>query len=290
MKKIVIEPCFNEAHFMPYHIDNICEYLQPDVYVISEGAFPLGPEGTVSSDELSEFTLNGYGKRSFDFLELNDIVEIYAKKYERTLFILEPMDYGACSTQEAYFKAYNNFLSRCVMHPEDIIFSIECDIFLNQDQASKILALCTTLQPGEGFGSTYKRFFESPFIEMSQPTKRKVAFKYGDGSYYKNTIDKNFDDTYLSYLPIYDLKLHHYEWIRPGKYFDLRLAQLKRNQELYKQLQEARNFIQATPRSSTKDLSQFSQLDLIESSAPITEFSPHILQHEKFKNYELYKQ
>ena len=49
-KKIVIEPCFNEAHFLEFQIPNICDYLCPDVFVIAEGMFPTGPEGLIKND------------------------------------------------------------------------------------------------------------------------------------------------------------------------------------------------------------------------------------------------
>ena len=74
-KKIVIIPVFCDTHFIKFQIPNIIDTINPDIIIYNEGMFPVGPEScTMMSDGfLEKYTLNGEGKRGFDYLELKNI-------------------------------------------------------------------------------------------------------------------------------------------------------------------------------------------------------------------------
>ena len=71
-KKIVIIPVFGDTHFIKYQIPNIIDTINPDIIIYNEGMFPTGPESNTNSNRefVQKYTLNGEGKRGFDFLEL----------------------------------------------------------------------------------------------------------------------------------------------------------------------------------------------------------------------------
>mgnify|MGYP003136463575 FL=1 len=81
MKKIVIIPIFCESHLIKYQIPNIIDTINPDIIIYNEGMFPSGTEGTKKIDEswVAKYTLNGEGKRGFDFNELEKIIEMLEK-------------------------------------------------------------------------------------------------------------------------------------------------------------------------------------------------------------------
>ncbi len=131
-RKIVVEPCFAEAHFLERHIYNVCDYLQPNVFVIAEGMFPHGPENTLGNTQnfSEQFTLDG--KRSFDFHEMKAAVERCQRSYPEIEFHLLEMDYRDIDTATAYYEAYTSFLNVISVSPTDIIFPLECDLFFTE--------------------------------------------------------------------------------------------------------------------------------------------------------------
>lgn len=289
MKKIIIEPCFNEAHFMEYHIDNICEYFTPDIYVIAEGRFPSGPENSLNEDDknfIDKYTLDG--KRSFDFEELKQKVQKAKDKYKNTTFYLLEMDYlKGTNTQQAYTQAYMSFLDTVVPQPDDMVMAIECDLFFTRPQADICLKAFKCLKENEGFGSTFEMFFESPRVVLAKHRKRKVMFKYGDGSLYAKCILGNFDDSYHSMLKMYNFKLFHYEWIRPDPYFEMRLAQLSRGIDGEKYIRNARNIIIENKNIVPDHLSNFRahRLNIRVSDYNKEDHPKHMWSHPNFRKY-----
>jgi hypothetical protein len=247
MKKIIIEPCFNEAQFMEFQIPNICDLLKPDIFVIAEGMFPMGPEfKTTSSDFIQKYTLNGDGKRSFDIRLLQKIVEVNKKKYPDIEFYLVEMKYDPNeNTTFSYKKAYNSFKSITQPDPSDLIFTLECDLFFNEQQAEEILILAGKLKPDEAFCSTYQLFFESPYVNWAafNTDSRRIVYRYGTGKIWGNYDGVPGTPNMFYNNPIYDLKLFHYDWMRAGKYWDARKEQLKRGDIANEYFEKAKSII-----------------------------------------------
>ena len=291
MKRIVVEPCFNEAHLLEAHIRNICDYLHPDMFVIAEGAFPRGPENTLEINDKfkSLYTLDGY--RSFDFNEMQNTINHLKNVYPEVEFQFLQMNYGDVTTQVAYRIAYDSFQKDYNPDSEDIIFMLETDLFITKSQADRINQLCDELKPDEGFCSTFRTFFESPqvCIRGLQDRKRKVAVKYGTGKTYHKVGEGNFYDSYLQFLPIYDLKLFHYEWIRPLDYFELRLAQLQRDKVTENALRQCRKTIMKQPKNLQwcldRDNPKESRFTLTLNAIKPEDHPIHIWTHPNFERY-----
>ena len=85
-KRIVIIPVFCDTHFIKYQIPNIIDTINPDVIIYNEGMFPVGPESCTAVNDkfLKKYTLNGGGKRGFDYLELKQKLISSGYKFETT--------------------------------------------------------------------------------------------------------------------------------------------------------------------------------------------------------------
>lgn len=254
-KKIVIVPTFCESHLIKHQIPNIIDTVDPDYIVINEGMFPNGTEGNknITSDWLQKYTLNGEGKRGFDFPDLEKIVVNAKWKYPDVKFILNEMDYSDCNNStECYKKATTNFEELEIDIEEgDYIFPYEGDVFHHESTASEIKGYLEQIQPGEGFRSTWIDYMQNFwYVEKSRikiflkPEKynhkdntqcRRICFRYDkDGIKYKKMLDNfmtvTYHDPVIGYGMLYptELMTYHYAWIRPGKFRDLRCDQLAR--------------------------------------------------------------
>jgi len=254
-KKVVIIPTFAEAHLIRYQIPNIVDTINPDYIIINEGMFPAGTEGNkvITQEWKDKYTLNGEGKRGFDFLELQQIVKDAQKKYTDIKIILNEMEYklGMTST-ECYKKATTNFKELGIDIEEgDYIFPYEGDVFHHEDAKEEIQGYMDQLQPGEGFRSIWVDYLQNfwyveksrikPWLQDSKYQHdgnymtRRICFRYDkNGVKYENMIN-NFmtvkhhhpTEGYGMLYPT-DLITYHYAWIRPGKYRQLRCDQLQR--------------------------------------------------------------
>lgn len=289
MNKIVISPCFNELHFLKHKIHNTCEYLQPDHFILADGMFPRGPENKTQEAELNiiikNYTLNGEGKQSFDYRELENLLSECSSKYPSTKFYLIPMDYSNVkSHDEAYYKSYNIFRNFIKTNPDDLIFPLECDLFLTQEQSSTLLSLCKNLKPNHSLMSDYYQFFESPGVIMHTKRYRRLVYRYGDGKVWG--CYKTFGSSHDS-----GIRAFHYEWIRPNRYFELRLLQLKR--EYTPVIRELKAIIRSKPddlnthlKNALKKLgSKVKDLPLEVSKIKLTDHPKHFHKHESFRYY-----
>ena len=303
-KRIVVEPCFADAHFLRAHIQNVCEYIKPDLFVIAEGMFPAGPENnTVGLKNFKQkYTLDGDGKRSFDFKEMTNIVTECIQQYPDVQIHWIPMDYGNKNTKECYIDAYHSFLnviSPIDISPETLIFPLETDLFFTEAQAAAVLIDTEALKPGEGFGSVFREFYESPRVYFNNNERvRKLVFKYGDGTLYYNVIAGNFEDKHSPkssgfspdcYIPIRPFQLFHYQWVRPEIYFNFRIsAQLNRSPEVIKQYTRAREIIRNRKSALIQqDLSAVSDRGFILTlnDLKLIDHPEHIRCHPNFKYY-----
>jgi len=292
MKRIVIEPCFNEVHMEKLHIRNLCDYFKPDVYIIAEGIFPAGPENKMDKKAYNAF-VNKYtldGVRSFDFEELKQEIEKCKVEYPNTEFHLIEMSYPTGqTTDKTYYELFTFFINGLVeVGPDDIIIPSEADMFFTKEQAIKCNNLIDLLPPNRGFGSSYLNFFESPKVQKIIRFGRKVAFRYGDGSFYKQVMEKFlWEPEYCKILPIHDFRTFHYEWVRPDKYFTMRVEQVPR--EWSDEFIKARDLIRTKPKNLAYRLSseiqqrwtfELSVVNLKKEQHPV-----HMHAHESFKYY-----
>ena len=257
MKKIVIVPIFCETHLVKYQIPNIIDTINPDVIIYNEGMFPVGPESCtrVSSDFLEKYTLDGEGKRGFDYPELKKVVQDAQEKYKNVKIILNEMNYTdnqftqlgqPGSATNNYVLACTNFEQLGVEVKEgDYIFPYEGDVFHHEDSAKEIEGYMKQLEPNQGFRSTWIDFCGNqyygeksslkPFLLevpgwAEQGRSRKICIRFGDMETYKEILQQFEKNNYPMLFPT-DLVTYHYAWWRPDKYADLRCAQLNREFE-----------------------------------------------------------
>jgi len=260
MKKIVIAPIFCESHLIKYQIPNIIDSIDPDIIIYNEGLFPQGTEGTKKIDEswIEKYTLNGDGKRGFDFLELEQVIENARSKYPNVNIILNKIDYSDCKDKgeydylgtRCYVKANTNFSELGIeLNEGDFIFPLEGDTFHHQDSKTEIEGYLKQLTPDSGMNSIVVDFVQNQYYTENvnwQPVngvspldslnpyskKRRFCVCYGTQGFYENVLS-NFMTQNYGMLHLTDLITYHYAWWRPGKFLELRCDQLDRSDEYW---------------------------------------------------------
>jgi len=289
MRKIIVEPTFMEAHFLDAHIRNICDYIYPNIFIFIEGCFPKGPESTTQNmnEFKTHYTLNGY--RGFDYEQVKKIIFENSQRYPNTSFLLIETNYDInMETADAYYYAFTEWLKYVDVGPDDLIFPLETDLFFTAAQADLALSLAVRLSPDEGIGSSYISYFESPQVVFpwSGERIRKLAIRYGSGGLWHKLFKVFFwENKYKHMLKNYNLKLHHYEWIRPGKYFDARVAQLNRDEKFWQCVKEARMLIQEHPEGWKECISESDVFPLEWKAITKEVHPPHIYGHENWERY-----
>lgn len=239
MKKIVIAPIFNDTHLVKLQIPNIIKSINPDYILYNEGMFPSGPESTtnVDSDFVKNYTLDG--KRGFDYKELQDVISDAQKEYKDTKIMLNPMEYTSLDAPTNYYHGCNNFSDFGVEVEEgDLIFPYEGDVFHHEDDADTIEEACNKLEPNQGLKTIWVDFIANqyyaeektlkPFFKAETGRQRRFVIKYGTADYYRDVL-LNFMTQKYDMLEDLEMITYHYAWFRPGKYADMRLAQLNRD-------------------------------------------------------------
>ena len=174
MKKIVIIPIFCESHLVKYQIPNIIDTINPDIIIYNEGMFPSGTEGTkkINEEWIKKYTLNGEGKRGFDFDELEKIIENAQNDYPDVKIILNKIDYSDCIDKgsydfvgtKCYVKANSNFKELGIELEEgDFIFPLEGDTFHHQDSKDEIDGYLQQLKPDSGIKSIVVDFVQNQY-------------------------------------------------------------------------------------------------------------------------------
>lgn len=292
--RIAVEPCFNEAHFMEAHINNICEYLRPDLFVIAEGMFPRGPENSLTNTETFKRKWTKDGVRSRDFDQLEAIVDKASDRWLKTRIQLVKMDYAPTAhTAQVYYEVFTSFLKFVKPTKDDVIFTLESDLFFTKDQAEKFLEVCSNTSPGQGFNASYRMFFESPMVCMAHAGRsRRVMFRWGDGAMYDKIAREYFTESYNKVLPTAQLDLFHYEWVRPDWYFDLRLAQLPegpadRPVGVHQAIRQMRDLIRSKPQDLQAEFDRSWNKYFALKTVPlaIADHPKHILTHPNFVYY-----
>jgi hypothetical protein len=253
-KKVVIIPTFCESHLIKHQIPNIIDTVSPDVIIINEGMFPAGTEGNkyLTREWLQKYTLNGEGKRGFDFSQLKDIVEQAQTKHPDVQIILNEMEYGAnMSPTDCYVAATTNFSEVGIEIEEgDYIFPYEGDVFHHENSKEEIQHYLTQIKPGEGFRSIWIDYMQNFWYVEKNRIKpwlgpeyqhdnnymsRRICFRYDKGgvkylNMLRNFMSNDYHNPVTGYGMLYptDLITYHYAWIRPGKFRELRCDQLQR--------------------------------------------------------------
>lgn len=255
-KKIVIMPVFCESHLIRLQIDNIFQTINPDILIYNEGMFPNGPESSTNMRGFKEkYTLNGEGKRGFDYPELQEIIFESQSKYKDKKIILNEMSYNPniSSASEHYVHACTNFDDlKIEINEGDYIFPYEGDVFHLEKNKNLIEEYLSQLQPDQGFKSIWIDFVENqyyaelstlkPLFMNQEGRHRKICVKYGTMDFYKSIL-RNFESQkYPSLFPT-DLITYHYCWFRKGKYKQLRYDQLNRPDYYWKYFDSALNDI-----------------------------------------------
>ena len=261
MKKIVIIPIFCESHLIKYQIPNIIDTINPDIIIYNEGMFPSGTEGTKKIDEswVAKYTLNGEGKRGFDFNELEKIIENARKDYPNVEIILNKMDYQDCIDKgqydfvgtKCYVKANSNFKELGIKLEEgDFIFPLEGDTFHHENSKNEIQGYLNQLTPDTGIKSVIVDFVQNQYytehinwvkhqnlseIDSENPfsKSRRFCVCYGSEDFYHSVLSEFMSQDYDMLYPT-DLITYHYAWWRPGKFLELRCDQLDRSKEKWK--------------------------------------------------------
>lgn len=243
-KKIVIIPTFCESHLIKYQIPNIIDTIDPDYIIYNEGMFPNGTEGNKQLDKkwLDKYTLNGEGKRGFDYNELKQIIEHYNKQYPDVEIILNEMEYTpGMSSTDCYTAACTNWAELGIeINEGDFIFPYEGDVFHHEDSKTEIQGYLDQLKPDTGFRSNWIDFMENQYyVENSyydgRRISRRIAICFGTMEWYLDVLSrfmtKAYEDYDRGYGILYptDLTTFHYAWWRPGKFKELRCDQLQRD-------------------------------------------------------------
>ena len=251
MKKIVIIPCFGEGHFTELQIDNLVDTINPDYIIYNEGCFPQGPEnrGGINDSFRSKFCFKDTNL-AWDTEWVQRSIHNAQQKYSNVKIIWNNIKYEDLDANECYFKAVSNFKDFGIeIEKGDLIFPLEGDVFFHKNDMTLLNEYISKLNFNEGLQAPYLDFMENQhYVEGSSIYDglihhRRIVIKFGDWNYYKNIVKNFISQTYP--LIIFPKYVFHYAWWRPGKYKDLRVNQLVRNEEYH------RNFLNALEQVNT---------------------------------------
>lgn len=245
-KRIVIIPCFGEGHFTSLQIDNLMSTIKPDVIIYNEGLFPAGPENKGGIDDSFK---EQFCYRNTTLAWDTEIVQMAISnaqlKYPECHILWNHMEYNSSNANECYVEAVSNFNDLGIdINEGDIIFPLEGDVFFHENDMETLNEMLSQLQPNSGIRAPYLDFMENQYyvegnsFDINTIHKRRIAVKFGTWEYYKN-ITYNFISQQYPMLVDAPMYIFHYAWWRPGKYKELRLAQLRRSNEYH------RNFLNA---------------------------------------------
>jgi len=239
-KKIVIIPCFGEGHFTKLQIENLVNTINPDYIIFNEGLFPKGPEnkGGIDIKFQNEFCYQDTNLAWDTELVQRSIKEAQVL-YPNTKIIWNHMNYVNSDANICYTEAVSNFENLGIQINEgDIIFPLEGDVFFHEDDINVLNEYLDKLIPNQGLQAPYLDFMENQYyvegtaLDANTIHYRRIAIKFGTWDYYKSIVVNFMSQRYpLIILPKY---IFHYAWWRPGKYKQLRVAQLKRDDEYHK--------------------------------------------------------
>lgn len=234
-KRIVIIPCFGEAHFTALQIDNLVDTLKPTHIIYNEGLFPKGPENKGGVDNVfkDKFCYKDTNL-AWDTEELQTIITQAQEKYLDTVIKWNPVDYSDIDANNCFVHSVSNFSKFDIdIQKGDLIFPLEGDVFFHSNDVELLEKFCNDLKPDEGLQAPYLDFMENQYyieaesLDPQRVHKRRIVIKFGTWEYYKEVVS-NFTSQKYPQLKIFPRYIFHYAWWRPGKYRELRFNQLIR--------------------------------------------------------------
>lgn len=252
IKKIVIIPCFGEAHFTKLQIDNLMSTIKPDVIIYNEGLFPAGPEnkGGIDSNFINKFCYQDTNL-AWDTKLIQQTIQDAQIKYPDTKIIWNHMTYDNLDASQCYTKAVSNFLEFGIqINPGDLLFPLEGDVFFHENDMELLNEYISKLDYDQGLQAPYLDFMENQFYVEGNSLypemihQRRIVIKFGTWENYKNIV-KNFISQKYNMLITFPRYIFHYAWWRPGKYKELRIHQLIRKPEYHQ------NFLSALEQART---------------------------------------
>ena len=235
MKRIVVIPCFGEAHFTALQIKNLVDTIKPTHIIYNEGLFPKGPEnkGGVDKSFKEDFCYKDTNL-AWDTLELQQAVQDAQKTYPDIVIKWNPVNYSNIDANECYIYSVSNFKELGVeVEKGDLIFPLEGDVFFHPDDVELLEELIQQLEPDQGLQAPYLDFMENQYYIEAESLvpervhKRRIVIKFGTWEYYTEVV-RNFTSQKYPQLTIFPRYIFHYAWWRPGKYRELRFRQLIR--------------------------------------------------------------
>lgn len=286
MKRIVVIPCFGEAHFTALQIDNLIDTVKPTHIIYNEGLFPKGPENKgIDPTFRTDFCYRDTNL-AWDTEMLRQAVSAAQSKYPDVSIKWNPMDYSDIDANDCYVHSVSTL--GVDIEEGDLIFPLEGDVFFHEDDMQLLHQYIDALQPDQGLQAPYLDFMENQYYieaESLHPErihKRRIVIKFGSWEYYKEVV-KNFTSQKYPQLEIFPRYIFHYAWWRPGKYKELRFRQLVRP-EAYSAafrtaLQQASenkldNIVIRPTRAENDPLRYITKIDI---KHPV-----HILQHPNY--------
>lgn len=237
-KKVVIIPTFCESHLIKCQIPNLIDTINPDIIIYNEGMFPNGTEGNIrlTQDWLNKYTLDGLGKRGFDYKELVEVVNKAKEQYPNTQIILNEVQYEeGMSSTDCFVQSTTNFKKLGItIEPGDYIFPLEGDVFHHENSKNEIENYLSQLKPDSGFRSRWIDFVENQYyveelVYTPKCRSRRICIRFGTWEYYLNVVKQFMHEFKYDMLHPTDLITFHYAWWRPGKFRELRFDQLQRD-------------------------------------------------------------
>lgn len=246
-------PCFGDGHLTELQIENFMNTIKPDIIIYNEGLFPMGPENKGGTEDhfKSQYCYKNTNL-AWDTEEVQLAVKNAQQKYPNTRIIWNEMKYVNKDCNMCYVDSVSNFSDFDIqVNPHDIIFPLEGDVFFHENYMEHLNKRIEDLKPNEGLQAPYLDFMENQFyvegtaLNAETIHYRRIAIKFGDWNFYKRIVFNFMSQKYP--LPIFPEYIFHYPWWKPGKYKDMRVALIKRDDEYH------RNFLSALEIAKRRD-------------------------------------
>ena len=244
-KRIIIIPSFASSHLLKCWIPNMVEVIQPDIIIINEGIFPAGPENRGHIDEKFKEKYC-YGQPNmmtncgFDLSDTIDIVEDAKIKYPAISFFLVPKGYKSNDANQCFLDAISSFqIGGEYSKPETghIIFPLEPDAFVHENDKETINDEIERLSPGQGISCRWVDFLETQFytenINISQPKYRRFAYCFDNMENYKTAMSGFMSQDYPKLKKVDTFFVNHYCWFVYDKWKELRYDLIYRSNPQY---------------------------------------------------------
>lgn len=210
------------------------EVLNPDVIIYNEGLFPQGPEnrGHVDTEEFRKKYCYHQSNSGFDWEETISIVDEW---YEKGIHIgVKIIDYNENSADKCFIQSISDGWN---FEIGDIIFPLEPDAFLYEDDSDTINGEISKLKPGEGLSCRWVDFLETQYyteaINIVQPKYRRFCYCFDNMENYKKAMSGFTSQNYPALKKVDSFFIRHYCWFQPDPWKQLRYELIYRSDPNY---------------------------------------------------------